>query len=784
MRPQLGLDLSPVSLRACLLGSQNGFLDLPFSPAPKGCPASLAYDSRATWGDPMAFRSRHLGESFSTGGFTCDRTVDLLEPSLTSPEWISEYRNRLEAAPGVPRPCRTIAVIPNLLPASLRDGILRTIGADGVLLWRPVAAALTWLSDKRDRSKELCGRQLWVLDLDGGSPELTALRLVNHERRPDELVPVREHPRNAKQPDGKDFTLNCQYFVLNGFPETPQLARGQFAADFQRVLESDAPFFDAWIRRGAAWRRARVDLAAKMPIPPMDYLSRRLLAVGAKDANPIVLCVGWFARRYSQPFTHYLANLLGGEVDILPAQALARGAAEFGARLEQGLPTYYDQLPNYQLRDNGAWKSLFDQAQRVEPGKTYHYPANGSHQMTIARYNDNVSLYVQLDSEATSIRRLKTHLAFEQAAPVQVSLSATITPEKGSARFSLSADAPLFQNGASRVTTVALNYSDDSSGSSRLGAERILEHVGYLEPQPILGRIYDSPDNLKMVLAYVDAPRATQTQELINAYLRTCNGIAQSPLSSRFGYSRNEDYCQPSRGLFGTKRIPDSNIDRASRRFAECEYERYLANPIEQAKRQNYCFGWATSAYRHQIRAMLKKGEPSDDWNRYYAAGYVLGDQPDDLRLLLDYHNQGDFRPGVRVKLWWALFRLVCWHEEVRFREDDLPRIDRFFNSLLRDERLLMELNEANAQKNLLLAILFLLRIRAFGFELPPEIHQQARRVITKHLRNVPYPKTMVHNLVRGCHPGDNLTHYVLRFLDLEDTLDDRELGANIATMN
>ena len=181
---------------------------------------------------------------------------------------------------------------------------------------------------------------------------------------------------------------------------------------------------------------------------------------------------------------------------------------------------------------------------------------------------------------------------------------------------------------------------------------------------------------------------------------------------------------------------------------------------------------------------MLKKGEPSDDWNRYYAAGYVLGDQPDDLRLLLDYHNQGDFRPGVRVKLWWALFRLVCWHEEVRFREDDLPRIDRFFNSLLRDERLLMELNEANAQKNLLLAILFLLRIRAFGFELPPEIHQQARRVITKHLRNVPYPKTMVHNLVRGCHPGDNLTHYVLRFLDLEDTLDDRELGANIATMN
>ena len=81
----------------------------------------------------------------------------------------------------------------------------------------------------------------------------------------------------------------------------------------------------------------------------------------------------------------------------------------------------------------------------------------------------------------------------------------------------------------------------------------------------------------------------------------------------------------------------------------------------------------------------------------------------------------------------------------------------------------------------MLLALLYVLRIREQGDrDIDDDLRLDLVETLSNGaLRNVEFPKTMINNMNGSKkEPGDNLSKYVLRFLQKQDRIKDRELGA------
>ena len=762
----------------------------------RGCPKHPDYDSAVSWSDAMAFRQSEFEEKFESG---IEKTVRYELPEGHASEWLRSFFQSATGHPAVDVNGTIAVAVPDHASPEDRDDVLAGLSATKYanvsLIWRPVAALLGWMESMKNEEgfelKELLGRRIFVLDLDAGRPELTELKCVRHRRHRDWIVPSRSQPLPTSVTETGEFERKCYETALGGIEEWEQLVGGQFYADIQRAIESDEMGVEAWVRHNGAWMPKRVGFAERLPkdiLSPLRRLIRDIWSTLGED--DIFLVNGWMARRYEKQFVAPFGPENGkcGYAKALPADAVAVGAALFAERLAKGLPTFYDRIADYQYWDGFKtnWVQMFDGEQEVEPGHNYVYPETGQdpHLMKIEKFADNVSFYVRVSNDDVYARRIKTEFAEFIREEVELNFSAIVRPELGSARFVLSMNdmraRPIFLSGKTTVSEIVLRWSRELNTNNSVNVTSINEHQGYVEPQPVLGRIYDSENNLRMVEEYVKNPRGVDFARLWRAYNAQFHPRQGNGIADRVGYSAIPR--EPTRGLFGTRRVSNARIDAATYAYAKHCASINPFNTADGMKFQNYCHVSAVEGYKDLIRNALRNGEtPQYNFNFYYAPGYVLGEDSNDIRILMEYIRKHPNLGQERSKLWWSFFRMLCWHPNCKLDSSDKVMLEGCLEMICDDDAVVAA-NEgrfaANDKRFLLLAILYALRIRESKEDLSDALK---RRLITLlkqgELAQVSFPLTMVPRM-GAVTPGDTLSAYVVRFIEFKDTLADRELGA------
>ena len=250
---------------------------------------------------------------------------------------------------------------------------------------------------------------------------------------------------------------------------------------------------------------------------------------------------------------------------------------------------------------------------------------------------------------------------------------------------------------------------------------------------------------------------------------------------------------QPTRGLFGTKIIENRQISELSARLSAHLWEDMPA-PADMnarnfwAKRQNYCHVFASNDYKTHIRNILSHpANKFPSWSEAYAPGYVLGEHPDDAHLLAKYSiaRDFDFADSKLPKIFiWSFFRMLCWHPEVYLEAGWLS---------LYLHALIAFVNNGHAHLSdrktyICFALLFAMRIRETPgcerFLLDDHDAPLLNSIVALlspggPLAGVLFPRTMV-PFLHGL--GGTFSDYVKRFILLEDTVEDREIGSSIAT--
>ena len=723
----------------------------------------------------------------------------------------------------------TAFAIPNRLSEDSQDALLKSLAwyNNPVLIWRPIAVMLHWLSNLVTSPVEFYESNsdafVWVLDLDSPCLELTRLSWKRHKNDSQWIAPVRSYPHETKSNKYKTLRIAWnEIFNSVDEKERDQLITSQVAPEVQKNLEMGPSSFNVWTCNNHRWRKVLVEKPVNIP-RTVSALSDELkqhvskLQYSRTSSSDIVLVNGWLARLYPDEVKEVVRNCLNlKNVELMPAEAIASGAQLFADRFSRGLPTYYDQLPEYRTWTDKGWRVLVEKEQEVEPGhpwKLNDFQLQSS--FSIGQYRDNLSLLVQripvMDKAKDFARRLRIGLNKSAMKKIPLYLDAEVKPAQGSARFVVKAtneEKPFVYDERTMTKTAELSYGffdDDVTLGKSTTKEP--EHKGYLEAQPVIGRIYDSEENLNLLRIVVEHYNALALMpgfnELRNAVVKYREDDPAKPPSNsvsncillaleRWGYHRAPTRSQPTKGLFGTKNLPNIEVSKLCVELSKNLWEG--APPVTNraprnvwSKRQNYCHVFASGEYKQFIRNVLKNSDRKfQSWSEAYAPGYVLGEQPGDLKLLAEYSIARKFdisEDGYSDKHFWAFFRMMCWHPEVKIEEKFIRRyLFATIEFVKKSSRL-----GGQSKKYIVFAILFALRIReqegACKFLLDEEGKILKEELISLlidggALAHVGFPKTMIAHLngVVG-----NFSDYTRRFILCEDTVEDRELGSSIA---
>ncbi len=723
----------------------------------------------------------------------------------------------------------TCLAIPDMLMEDAQDSLLNALRYYGysapILLWRPIAIMLQWLNSLSTPAVNLfqahSDSNVWVLDLDAPCLEITRLNWRLHKKDPEWVAPVRSNPYRSKIFAKSYSTLRTAWDeIFAGIEERNQLILAQTAPEVQECLELGKSSFDVWVCKNHRWRRERVHRpsslnktceALKLELKEKEQRQKQN-SIKPKH-NDFIVVNGWLARLYPEEITTTLKDLYGlSNIIIVPADTLAKGAQLFADRYSKGLPTYYDQLPEYKIWTDNGWRLLVEKDQEeVEPGNPWRLDDEELQtSFSIGQYRDNLSFLVQrnpvFDPDNDFARRLKVDLKQMSLARMPLYLDVEVKPANGSARFDVKTtdnEKPFVFDERTMTQSTSLSYGLGSDISDGKKTTKEPEHKGYLEPQPVIGRIYDDQSNLNLLRMLVehfndlepfgelqDAVRQYRTDEP-NININSVENCILEALA-RWGYHSDYRICQPTRGLFGTKNL--SNIE-ISRLCGELSVNLWQGMPPAfnlqarnfWSKRQNYLHVFACEEYKTYIRHVLANPHIQfQSWSEAYAPGYILGAQAEDLKLLSEYSIARNFdvdNDGYADKHFWAFFRMLCWHPEVKIEEE-------FVRNYL--YAVIAYLNrgpglDGHSRKYLAFAILFALRVRENQESRDFLLREQDRALINQlvslfnengPLMDVNFPVSMINHLngVEG-----NLSDYVRRFILRKDTIEDRELGSSIA---
>ncbi|MCK9303865.1 MAG: hypothetical protein M0P27_00530 [Bacteroidales bacterium] len=805
-----------------------------------GCPpyvnpdGSKDQDEIMTWSDPKAFRPQVCTKQFQVAVgdhappvYTAELTsIEILWSNLVKAKEVwgtaSLIANAIKAhyPPHIDQQHLAFA-IPNRLNEDAQDALLRELKnnyREVSLLWRPVAIMLDWLVSGDGRC--FCNASndntaVWVLDLDSAGTEFTRLTWRNHEKDPNWIAPVRACiTENRGNP--RYTVLNAAWSEIFGeIPERNQLLHCQTASEVQQSLESDLNKFNIWVSTNNRWKRIPVEKHTPLQNTwqNLPQLLRPLRLNTSPQTDDVILVHGWLACYDPQGIKTILSELYPGtEIRLRKINAVAQGSQMFAERRCNNLPTYYDTLAEYKIWTDDNWKQLVSANQEVEPGNPWRLSDdNIRNAFCINRHRDVFSMLIQRlpcdDPEYDFARRLQAGLFTQLSDEIPLRLEATVEAARGNAKFTvLAADnsRPFVSEDKKEIGSVTLTYAfapDEEKHNKKTATKPEPKHKGYLEAQPVTGRIYDNPENvelLKLLVQYSNGDKS-QTSALQNAIKRYRIDSTPATLSKtfpfgaldRWGWKANPH--QPTRGLFGTRVLPDRKASELTETIAN-----HLWNngniPGQQSARNlwsklnNYCHEHASQAYKTHIRTLLSRQQPFPSWAEANASGYVLGDQPQDLELLVDYCVKSKFGDTQQAKMfWWSFFRMLCWHTEIVVDPDSVISYLQALIRYLPEADLTDSFNVP--RKNALFSILFALHVREKkeykGFLLTNEDSHLRTQLLTLIefngiLSNVKFPKTMLANMNQLT---GNFSDFVARFIKKEDTVEDRELGSSIGTM-
>lgn len=437
-----------------------------------------------------------------------------------------------------------------------------------------------------------------------------------------------------------------------------------------------------------------------------------------------------------------------------------------------------------------------------------------------AQKSDNPTLYGPKGIMVA--KKLTLDLPANTREPIDLSMNISARPAAGHIRIEIrerkgspSANAPSDPNVSWFGDSGRANFSWKT-------AEQEPEHKGYLEAQEVVGRIMDPVQGpVARTFGLADYKQlAWLAVKKLNGKLESTHNEMQllqvlindygnpnpfnlkndsdekliNHLLEPWGYKAIPP--QPTRGLFGSRITDDSEILGIAEEIGLIITSNPNIDDKNKWKYLNYMFVYAPHVFCHTLNKLFTELPQCANvytWNQIIAAGRVI-------------ENTHDFEQFVRWSIlakfvvkdstytqwyWWSFFRCLCYHDQTAQIPSCL--VYQYLQALLDYEQShnLVPANRFDQRRKFAIhVVLFALRKRDPRFADDPDFLNPKTGLgkklgdLIRHgsMKGEKYPPSMLAGMKDMIEPGDDLSKFVWRFLNYEDTLKDREIGAGLAT--
>ena len=658
-----------------------------------------------------------------------------------------------------------------------QQGQLLSISSRGYLsnvdlLWRPVAITLDFLD--RNPDSNLSGEtKLLIVDAESSYPEATILELRTVDGY---LIPLRKFFRKE---DALSFPLSTikasrklalKLADLNE-EKANYLQGGEFLADFACFRNGDQ-ISDTWIKKNHRFEPFKFSktlaelLEEKNPFGGLVAECRQ--RAEECDAD-IILWHGWPIRCRKD---------LNRKTDyVMPADSVALGAKRYAERVEAGLPSYLELLPELEIYSKNHKTNHLEFFTIIEEKE---YP--GGRKISIDPINDFdiqkgiKSLPVILRrSDWGNVRKVEFDDLPEIEENAPITITGQLVPGQGHLGLRMSSrDGRENLFGEKRHIDINWDTMEDFNlpGPS---PEKCSPDV-----YPIDGRVFDEEDpEIRQCLR--DVVKSGSLDMIVNYH---GHSVSFLKILVPWGYhwpwnqgQRGSPTCnQPTRGVFGPNYIKDEEIDQLAKELAGIISTK---DPKTRHKLLNYMFIYTPESFVQELRNIYSTPVtelPANaiNTNTAYAVGRVFH-TPADMELffkfLINSSNDNGWPEhptnAYTMIYFWSVFRCLCYYKETSRIDSSLAtgvcqRICNYMNNGAASQ---------SALKYCLCALLFMTRIREHDPSFLEPSGELVDRVIQtiEAMRPIKFPPAMGLN----GNDGDNLSQFTLRFIKKEVTDED-----------
>lgn len=600
----------------------------------------------------------------------------------------------LNQLPGDATSAQVVLAIPNQLPEESQESLLSRLPAGASLIWRSVAAAMSWAELNGGHKKD--SKRLAVLDAGLHGVEIS----------------IFEFRQQGK--DGQKFLVPVRRLNHLDYVKTDTL-----------LADSPAPFF--LLRPKLALLEA--------------HLGKISNAVG--EQSELLVC-----GPLSEPFLALLQRRFPNCVWPRPdPSAVARGSCLFAWRLARGWPTYLDVLPSLELftlteEHEPHWLPLIPQDCEVSGGRDFAQIL--TRRIFIEKNTNRLANWLQRSGE-TEFRKLSTDLPVQAAQNAWVDLSVSARSAGGFARVRIAPSAgqfDVFGTGQS----VMLNWQS---------MERVARHPGEKWPNgtvrfgwPACGKLYAHKPIFEEFLTTADQELTQALEHPIREQRMNALGILKSRAAKTIAphlagvtgaggdaapvnllvCMSTEAPCEFMEGGYaGPSRIltPLPSKDERTRKIARLLWQRLklligdAQAPPAELNALIYILGrmggYAPDAFQNHLAGGI---HPVTNAVRLFAAGRVLQTPDHGRRLFATFKAKADF--GQELNNNWLRMLVYILYQ----RPDVLREVPR--EHVVAAASLCLDAFEQKVQQGNV-RVVFMNSLRALALLLRARRHSQAR---------------------------------------------------------
>jgi hypothetical protein len=677
------------------------------------------------------------------------------------------------------RGAQCIVTIGNLIQEKRQEALLNALAGTGVtdvkLLWRPIALAMSFLEEHRVGF--FPGERLLIIDADCLPVEATLVELAAHPSD-GSVVPLRKMPSPGNHLDVNfDIakvrqSISLQVAHGDAFV-AQQLMSGAFSHEFIASTELK-PCGDIWCQRNGHYFRIDIDSPKFVSLVKTQvnngFLKHLIEEIKSKfdfNRTAAVIWHGW-------PFRVIGFNNPGNRHYLTKDSSVCRGAALYGSRLSQGLPTYLDTLPGLyvlsEVKELGT-HCFFHliKPSVIEGGRSWKRKAP----LTRFSVRKGIKSFTAVlrKSDEDRCRKVITPLPRTPKEDTPVLINAETKPASGYAKVTIEgAEKNCEVFGDNRMVRFNWEFMEDVD----------IPIVFAPEVYPVKGRLFDDDDpEQKEALKNFLAIGKAKPYEHVKY---RDHDIAFHTLLEPWGFAPpwhtgrglpDGWTSEPTRGMFGSLKLPvdSETVDQVAISIQGIMHQ-------DRVKFLNYMFVYAPESFKQELRDKFSQDEPSfvervlggrprPSWNWVIAPGRVFS-TADDFELFVDFiikHGKSGYPEYPDSKFtkhyWWSFFRCLCYYTDtVNIAPEKILVVLKMIHDYIAKGN-----PDTNALKYCLCAILFSLRLRHLhpDFLQPVDELCQNLMLVIKKIPKIPYPPSML--AVVQDPNGGGLNGLVLRFL-------------------